>query len=135
MSLTVECDLFFYVDDTCLTFQPENVKEIENRLNLSFSSLCDWFLEIKLSFHLGKEKANSILLGTKVNIKQIKALNIVYFYGKIKQYSKVSYIDYACSAWYPSLRKDLQKRQQVSQNNWIRFCIQLEKKTDRICRV
>ena len=39
------------------------------------------------------------------------------------------FFDYGCSAWYPSLRKDLQKRLQVSQNNCVSFCLQLEKKT------
>ena len=39
------------------------------------------------------------------------------------------FFDYACPAWYPSLRKDLQKRQQVSQNSCVRFCLQLDKKT------
>ena len=39
------------------------------------------------------------------------------------------FFDYACSAWYTTLRKDLQKRLQVSQNNCVRFCLQLEKKT------
>ena len=39
------------------------------------------------------------------------------------------FFDYACSAWYPNLRKDLQKRRQVSQNNCVRFCLQLDKKT------
>ena len=39
------------------------------------------------------------------------------------------FFDYACPAWYPSLRKDLQKRLQVSQNNCVRFCLQLDKKT------
>ena len=39
------------------------------------------------------------------------------------------FFDYACSALYPSLRKDLQKRLQVSQNNCVRFCLQLDKKT------
>ena len=37
--------------------------------------------------------------------------------------------EYTCPAWYPSLRKDLQKRLQVSQNNCVRFCLQLDKKT------
>ena len=41
------------------------------------------------------------------------------------------FFDYACSAWYTTLRKDLQKRLQVSQNNCVRFCAQLEKKTRR----
>ena len=37
--------------------------------------------------------------------------------------------DYTCPVWYPSIRKDLQKRLQVSQNNCVRFCLQLYKKT------
>ena len=39
------------------------------------------------------------------------------------------FFNYACSAWYPNLRKDLQKRLQVSQNNCVTFCLQLDKKT------
>ena len=40
-----------------------------------------------------------------------------------------TFFDYGCSAWYPSLRKDLQKRLHLSQNNCVRFSLQLEKKT------
>ena len=39
------------------------------------------------------------------------------------------FFDYACSVWYPSLRNDLQKRPLVSQNNYVRFCLQLDEKT------
>ena len=39
------------------------------------------------------------------------------------------FFDYACPAWYHSLRKDLQKRLHVSQNNRVKFCLQLDKKT------
>ena len=39
------------------------------------------------------------------------------------------FFDYAYSAWYPNLRKGLQKRLQVSQNSCVRFCLQLDKKT------
>ena len=39
------------------------------------------------------------------------------------------FFNYACSEWYASLRKDLQKRLQVSQNNCVSFCLQLDKKT------
>ena len=181
MPQAVKCDLFLYTDDTCLTFQHENVKEIEDQLNLNFSRLCDWFIDNKLSIHLGEDKTKSILFGTKLNIKQAEPLNIVYANIKIKQYAKVTYLgcildeswsgelmvlcvlnkinsrlrflyrqhrflnkslqrllcnammqyffDYACSAWYPSLRNDLQKRPLVSQNNYVRFCLQLDKKT------
>ena len=174
MPQAVKCELFLYTDDTCLTFQHENVKEIEDQLNLNFSRLCDWFIDNKLSIHLGEDKTKSILFGTKLNIKWAEPLNIVYGNIKIKQYTKVTYLgcildeslsgesmalhvlhkinsrlrflyrqnrflnkplrrllcnamiqpffDYACPAWYPSLRKDLQKRLQVSQNNCVRFC-------------
>ena len=37
------------------------------------------------------------------------------------------FFDYPCSAWYPSLQKDLWKRLQVSQNNFSKFSLQLEK--------
>ena len=40
-----------------------------------------------------------------------------------------SFFDSACPAWYSSLRKDLQKKLQVSQINCVRFCLQLDKKT------
>ena len=33
------------------------------------------------------------------------------------------FFDYACSSWYPSLRKDSQKRLQLSQDNCVRFCL------------
>lgn len=42
-----KCDLFLYVDDTCITFKHENILDIEDQLNFSFSSLYDWFIENK----------------------------------------------------------------------------------------
>ena len=36
--------------------------------------------------------------------------------------------DSTCFMWYRSLQNDLQKRHQVSQNNFVSFCQQLEKK-------
>ena len=86
------CDLFLYADDTCLIFQHENVKEIEDQLHLNFSRLCDWFIKNKLSIHMGEDKTKSILFGTKLNIIRAKPLNIVYGNVKIKQYTKVTYL-------------------------------------------
>ena len=80
--------------DACLTFQHENVKEIEDQLNLNFSRLCDWFIDNKLSIHLGEDKTKSILFGTKLNIKRAEPLNIVYGNVKIKQYTKVTYLGF-----------------------------------------
>ena len=71
MPQAVKCDLFLYADDTCLTFQRESVKEIEDQLNLHLSSLCDWFIKNRLSIHLGEYKTKSILFGTKFNISEL----------------------------------------------------------------
>ena len=83
----MKCDFFLYADDTCLTFQHENAKEIEDQLNLNFSTLCDWFIDNKLSIHQGKDKTKSLL-----NIKRDEPFNIVYGNIKIKPYTKVTYL-------------------------------------------
>ena len=64
-----------------------NKKEIDDQFNLNFSSLCDWFIDNKLSIHLGKDKTKSFLFGTKFNIKQAETFNVVYGNVKIKQYT------------------------------------------------
>ena len=83
----VKCDLFLYADDTCLTFQHENVKGIEDQLNLNFSSLCDWFIDNKLSIHLRFSKTKPNFFGTNLNVKWAEPLNIVYDNVKIKLYT------------------------------------------------
>ena len=59
-------------------------------LNKNFSSLCDWFIDNKLSIHFGEEKTKSILFSSKHEVKKCKPLNIHYKNIKIKQYSKVT---------------------------------------------
>ena len=38
-----------------------------------------------------------------------------------------THFDYACSAWYPNLKKKLKHRIQTTQNKSMRFCLQLDK--------
>ena len=38
-------------DDSCLVFRDNNINEIEKQLNENFNSLCDWFVDNKLSIH------------------------------------------------------------------------------------
>ena len=92
MPQAAKCDLFLYADDTCLTFQNENVKEIEDQLNLNFTRPCDRFIDNKLSIHLDEDKTKSIPFGAKLNIKRAEPLNIVSGNVKIKQYDKVTYL-------------------------------------------
>ena len=65
---------------------------MKKQLPRDFSSLCDWFVDNKLSIHFGQGKTKSILFGTKHKLRNAKALNIVYTGKEIKHYEKVKYL-------------------------------------------
>ena len=92
MPQSLNCELLLYADDTCLIFQHNDIKEIENQLNINFSLICDWFVDNKLSIHFGEDKTKSILFSSKRKIKKASPLNIQYKDIKIRQYSKVTYL-------------------------------------------
>ena len=84
--------LLLYADDASLIFQNKDISKIEKTLNQNFSTLCDWFVDNKLSIHFGDDKTKSILFSSKHKIKKSKPLNIKYKDVEIKQYSKVTYL-------------------------------------------
>jgi hypothetical protein len=92
MKQSVKCDLILYADDSCLIYQHETVNVIEKVLNSDFSSLCDWFVDNKLSIYFGVDKTKSILFAPKRKIKNVDALNITYKDIQIKQHSHVKYL-------------------------------------------
>ena len=65
MARAVNCDLLLYADDSCLIFRDKDIEQIETILNKNFNSLCDWFVEKKLSIHFGEDKTKSIAFGIK----------------------------------------------------------------------
>ena len=65
MPQAVKCELLLYADDTYLIFQHSDINEIEIQLNKNFSSICDWFVDNKLSIHFGEDKTKSILFSSK----------------------------------------------------------------------
>ena len=89
MPQAVNSDLLLYADDTCLIYTGKDINTIEEQLNTDFSSLCDWFVDNKLSVHFGEEKTKSILFGTKRQLKNQRDLDLRYGDLKIKQHSKV----------------------------------------------
>ena len=178
MPQSVDCDLFLYADDTCLGLTGKSIKTIENNLNKNFNSLCDWFVDNRLSIHLGEDKTKTIVFGSKRGLKKLDKLDIRRGNIKLSQQHKVTYLgcilddslsgesmasrvlkkvsgrlnflyrkqsflnyklrrmlcnaliqphfDYACSAWYPNLTKNLTQKIQVAQNKCIRFCLGLD---------
>ena len=64
------------------------IHKINNKLNVDFSNICDWFVDHKLSIHYGENKRNSILFASKFKKKSIKKLNIKFGDIQIKQHSR-----------------------------------------------
>ena len=80
---------YLYVDDTCVYYQHEDVKEVEDVLNKEFSSLCQWFIDNKRSIHFGDGKTKSILFSKTRGLKEIDRS----FAGhSIKQHETVEYL-------------------------------------------
>ena len=73
MAWAVDCDLLLHADDSCLIFRDKDIEKIDSTSNRNFNSLCDWFLENKLSIHFGEDKTKSILFGRKKMQKPEKA--------------------------------------------------------------
>ena len=92
MAQSVQCDLYLYADDSCLVYTSKDVCKIQETLNKNFNSLCDWFVENKLSIHFGEDKTKSILFGTKHRLKNVNKLNIQRNEIKIKQHEEVKYL-------------------------------------------
>ena len=92
MPQSVDCDLLLYADDSCLVFGDNDVNEIEKQLNRNFNSLCDWFVDNKLSIHFGEDKTKSILFGRKNKRTGSKNLDIRRGDVKIKQHTSVTYL-------------------------------------------
>ena len=51
-----ESGSYFYADDARIFHQDKGVQKIEDVLNKELSTLCKWFVDIKLSVRLGKIK-------------------------------------------------------------------------------
>ena len=81
-----------YANDNGTVFQHKSEIETQNQLISDFLSVCDWFVDNKLSIYFRQDKTKSISFGTKHNFQNAKSLNIVYNGIEIKQYAKVKYL-------------------------------------------
>ena len=92
MKQAVKSDLQLYADDSCLVYTSKDVNVIELTLKKDFNSIIEWFVDNKLSIHLGKDKTKSILFGSKRVIKRQQKLKITYGDTEIEQYDSVKYL-------------------------------------------
>ena len=49
MSQAVKCNFFLCADDASLVCQHDDINEIEKQLNKDSESICDWFVDNKVS--------------------------------------------------------------------------------------
>ncbi len=92
MPQAIECDLLLYADDSVLLFTHKDVDVINDQLNRDFNSLCEWFIDNKLSIHFGEDKTKSILFTSKNKLKKVGNLSIHHGDIQIKQQSNVTYL-------------------------------------------
>ena len=92
MPQSVSCDLLLYADDSCLVFSDSNIDKIEAQLNKDFNSICEWFVDNKLSIHFGEDKTKSIVFGSRNKLRVTRELHITYGDINIKQHSEVTYL-------------------------------------------
>ena len=82
---------YLYADATCIFYQHEDVKKIENNLNKEFSSLCQWLIDNKLSIRFREDKTKSILFSKASDLREI---NVSFEVHSIKQRETVEYLGY-----------------------------------------
>ena len=75
MSAAVKCKLLLYADDSVLLASGKDIVEIEATLSSELKSVNDWFIDNKLSLHLGKTQP--IVFGTRTKLCKCNTLNIV----------------------------------------------------------
>ena len=92
MVQAVKCDLYLYADDSCLVCRGKDINAIEDTLNRNFNTLCDWFIDNRLSIHFGEDKTKSIIFGSKRRLKDTHTLAIRRGDIEIKQHKEVKYL-------------------------------------------
>ena len=93
MSEAVECDLYLYVDDSCLFFQHMNITEIKTKVNERLQQYLSLVCRYKfLNIHFEEDKRKSIFFSFKCNLKLVEELHIRYKDIKLKQHKHVNYL-------------------------------------------
>ena len=112
-------DIRLYADDTCISFKHKDINIINEKLNQDFNSLCDWFLDNKLSIHFGEDKTKTILFSPKNLSKRAAPIIVKRNDITLKQHSCVEYL--GCLLDNTLTGKDMAEKVLEKVNGRLRF--------------
>ena len=75
LSISVDCQLSLYADDSALFFAHSDPSVIANRLSTELSSCWKWLINNKLSLHAGKTEC--VLFGSKSSLRRVGEFQVV----------------------------------------------------------
>ena len=90
LSISVNCGLSLYADDSALIYAHKDPKLIGEHLSLQLTSCQRWLIDNRLSLHVGKTEA--ILFGTGRRLKRAEGFEVTCDGAAVKQVTSVKYL-------------------------------------------
>ena len=90
LSLSLNCSLSLYADDSALLFSHENASYVAERLSHELSCCKQWLVDNRLSLHLGKTQ--TLLFGSKRNLRKVSDFQVLCEGTAIDRASNVNYL-------------------------------------------
>ena len=90
MSISVNCHLSLYADDSALLFAHKDASVIADRLSCELSNCRKWLVDNKLSLHVGKTEC--LLFGSKCRLKRVKEFQVFCEGIAVRRVMQVKYL-------------------------------------------
>ena len=90
VSISEDCKLLLYADDSAILFVHRNVNVISEKLSKVLESCSDWLIDNRLSLHLGKTEC--MLFGPPRKLKQMSDFHVKCYDTVIKSTNVVKYL-------------------------------------------
>ena len=90
MSISLNCNLSLYADDSALYFAHDDPSVIAKRLSCELANCKKWLIDNKLSLHVGKTE--SLLFGTKSRLKRVDDFQVFCEGTAVNRVFQVKYL-------------------------------------------
>ena len=90
MSISLNCSLSLYADDSALIFAHKDPSVISSRLSTELNNCRTWLVDNKLSLHVGKTE--SVLFGPKRKLKRVETFSVSCDGKVVQRVTQVKYL-------------------------------------------